>query len=102
MASLRILLALVIIIIIVGALVFLVLGSKLIFPNSHCITEEPELGKILNKSGAYSFSYVNAHGQRIAAIDDKVNRYFYIYSSTGNLATIIDEQNGTMWVSNCS
>jgi hypothetical protein len=102
MASRRILLALVIIMIIVGALVFLVLGSKLISPDSHCITEEPALSELLNKSGAYSFSYVNAHGQRIAAVDDKGNRYFYIYSPTGSLATIIDEQNRTMWVSNCS
>jgi hypothetical protein len=102
MASRRILFALVIIIIIVGALVFLALGSKPISPDSHCIPEEPELGKILNKSGAYSFSYVNAHGQRIAAIDDKGNRYFYIYSLAGSLAKIVDEHNATIWVSDCS
>jgi hypothetical protein len=102
MASQRILFALVIILIVVGALAFLVFGSNHILPDSHCLTEEPDLGNILNISGAYLFSYVNAHSRRIAAIDESGHRYFYIYFSTGNLATIIDEQNRTMWVSNCS
>lgn len=62
----------------------------------------PELPELLNISGNYSFSYVNIHGQRIAAVDDNGNRYFYIYSPTGNLATIIDERNRTIWISNCS
>ena len=101
MASRRILFALVIILIVIGALVFLVLGSKLIFPDSHCITEEPALSKILNKSGVYSFSYVNAYGQRIAAIDDKGNRYFYVYSPSGELAMIVDDNNMPVWNSKC-
>ena len=72
-------------------------------PDSICGESQIlELPEVLNKSGNYSFSYVNAHGQRIAAVDDKGNRYFYIYFPTGNLATIVDEQNTTIWVSNCS
>jgi len=72
-------------------------------PDSICGESQiPELSELLNKSGNYSFSYVNALGQRIAAVDNKGNRYFYIYSPTGNLATIIDKRNTTIWVSNCS
>ena len=102
MASRRILFALVIIMIVGGALAFLVLGSNLIFPDSHCITEEPDLGKVLNKSGAYSFSYVNAHGQRIAAVDDLGYRYFYIYDAANKLESIIDQKNQIIWQSKCS
>jgi hypothetical protein len=72
-------------------------------PDSICGEGQiPELPELLNLTGNYSFSYVNANGQRIAAIDDLGNRYFYIYSPTGKLAAIIDERNTTIWVSNCS
>ena len=101
MASRRILFALVIIMIVVGALVFLVLGSNLIFPDSHCITDEPDLRKILNKSGAYSFSYVNAHGKRIAAVDDLGYRYSYIYDAENGLKEILDQNNQTVWQTKC-
>jgi len=62
----------------------------------------PSLSEILNKSGAHSFSYVNAYGKRIAAIDDKDNRYFYIYSPHGDLDRIIDERNKTIWITSSS
>ena len=72
-------------------------------PDSICGEGQiPELPDLLHITGDHSFSYVNAHGQRIAAIDNLGNHYFYIYSPTGNLAAIIDERNTTIWVSNCS
>jgi hypothetical protein len=68
-------------------------------PDSLCGEGQiPELPELLDKAGNYSFSYVNAHDQRIAAVDDKEgDRYFYIYSPTGELATIVDDNNMPIW-----
>jgi hypothetical protein len=102
MASRQIFFTLVIILIAGGAFAFLILASNHVSPVSHCITEEPDLGSILNKSEAYSFAYVNAHGQRIAAIDESGHRYFYIYGAPDKLEQIVDQKNQTIWQSNCT
>lgn len=62
----------------------------------------PDLSLLLNKSGAYSLSYVNAHGRRIAAIDESGRRYFYIYGAAEKLDKVIDQANQTIWRSNCT
>jgi hypothetical protein len=71
-------------------------------PNSFCGESHiPELSELLNKSGSYSFSYIYAHSQRIAAVDDKGNRYFYIYSPSSELSMIVDDNNKPIWNSKC-
>ncbi len=102
MARRRIFLALLIILIIISAIAILAFGSNFLFPASICIANEPDLGSLLNKSGSYSFSYVNAHGKRIAAIDESQQLYFYIYGVGNKLEMIIDHNNESIWQSKCT
>jgi YD repeat-containing protein len=57
----------------------------------------PELSELLNISGDHSFSYVNALGQRIAAIDEIGNRYFYVYDSQDRVGIIVDQNGLVIW-----
>lgn len=102
MASRKIIYVFATILIIMSLLVFLPSCSDPKVPDSYCITEDPDLGEVLNKSGAYAFSYIHVQGQRIAAIDELGYRYFYIYDAAKRLESIIDEENRTIWINNCN
>ena len=62
----------------------------------------PDLAKILNKSGEYSFSYINANGRRIAAFDEDGHGYYFEYSSMGGIERILDDNRMEIWPNNRS
>ncbi len=67
-------------------------------PTSKRLNPEfPELSSILNKTGNYSLTYINAQGRRLAAVDNSGAKYFYLYDAKGGPLAIMNGTSSIIW-----